>query len=126
MPLKLGVWSCNLNGVTGELHLTGLDATGQVTGMLNVLGPLKGAIIGLWDETSREFSFIIKDLVSDLESPYFEAVVFSTPKGAEPGRDVVWSMLGFFHVIDQTLLSVHGGNSRRNTFGWAANITEVA
>ena len=101
-----------------------LDANGSVRGTLNHL-LFGGNIIGLWDETSRKLSFT-QEVRPGPTRPLFEAIVFGTPSPQEPGRDIAWTMVGFFHVIDQNVLVANGGNARRSTFGWFANITEVA
>lgn len=129
MPLKLGTWHCNINGAEGTLFITNLDATGSVTATLQnpLWNNMNNKVIGLWDETSRKFSFTTEFQAEPAQvQPLFEAIVFSTPLVLEPGRDIVWTMVGFFHVVDQNVLIANGGNARRHTFGWFANSTEVS
>jgi hypothetical protein len=125
MGLKLGAWAMNESGEQIELGIASVDPqTGVVTGAVQNLGTL----IGLWDETSRTVTFCCPAQLPFGAGPsrLYKGFLFSTPRSPTPGQDVVWTLSGFVQVINLNDLTALGGNARRNTFGWYAQITEVA
>jgi hypothetical protein len=133
MPLKLGTWNMNLNGHQGTLSFDSVDAEGKVTGTINS-DTFNLPVTGLWDNTSSTLSFspnlvVVDDPAGPMAFPwkwFFKGVLFSTPFDPEPGQDIEWTLVGFFEVLDQQTLEKHRGNSRRNKFGWLAQIREVS
>ena len=55
MPLQIGLWTINVNGNVGQLQINAIDASGNLSGSINVWG--LGSIFGYWDEISQEISF---------------------------------------------------------------------
>lgn len=131
MSLTLGSWNINFNGFEGELNINNIDTRGNVTGRLVTSRDLV-TITGLWDNTSRTltFSTVIvpgEPTPDDPQRWFFKGYLFSTPTDPQPGRDVQWTLAGSFEVLDeQSLEGWHRGNTRRSTFGWFAQISEVS
>jgi hypothetical protein len=121
MSLKLGDWKTNFNGDEGVLTLQGVDVNGVVSGTFH-----SSPILGLWDETARRISFSFKVTSQIPYSPLFKGILMSTPRNPQPGQDIIWTLLGSFHAFELAIVQGQGGNARRSTFGWFAQITEVA
>lgn|SRR5262245_55984951 len=120
MSLKTGDWKMNANGIERLLTISGVDPKGAVSGTLGL------PIFGLWDETSRTLTFGYPAGVSYPPQHFYKGFLFSTPPTPTPGVDVLWTLAGYFQVCDLQTAEAHGGNVRRNIFGWFAQITEVA
>ena len=129
MPLHLGNWKININGTETSLSITSVDNAGRVRGSLPLFG--SDRIIGLWDETSQELTFAPVPLTEggDLSiiPVLYKGYLFSTPASPQPGQDVSYTLAGFFQVIalDPSLVGMAAANSRRNIFGWFAQITVI-
>jgi hypothetical protein len=126
MSLKIGPWKMNNNGDETTLTILSVDpGTGAV--LMELLGT--GPFAGLWDETSRKilFSGPGQDHAGR-QGPqrFYEGFLFSTPRNPAPGQDVVWTLVGSVQITDAPTAQGMGGNARRNTFGWFAQVTEVA
>jgi hypothetical protein len=130
MPLPEGVWTVNVNGTRGELHLSAPTAGGNIQGTLfNV------QLRGLWNEISQTVNFVTEREFTQLVGGgvtltgfaprMFRAHLFSTPPATQTGQDILWTLAGT--VTDAVGESANGvsGNSRRNEFGWFAQITQV-
>jgi hypothetical protein len=132
MPLPEGTWTVNVNGTLGELHLLAPTAAGNVQGSLFGM-PLRG----LWREAAQSIDFLIErpifspDPIGTAPSlpgflaHMFRGHLFSTPATPQPGQDIVWTLAGT--VTDAAGHSGNGvsGNSRRNEFGWFAQLTQL-
>jgi hypothetical protein len=122
MPLKLGQWRMNDNGFETTLSIQSVDG-GAVTGSLGIAGagnPFK--ISGIWDETSQKLVFAVEAEAPAIEPAIYQGFLFSTPGTGQPGADIVWTLTGYQEVVNIKKLQ---GNTRRNRFGWYAQITEV-
>jgi hypothetical protein len=136
MSLKTGDWKMNENGREMTLIISNIDVNAAVTGNLVSPGNLPDPLIviaGLWDETSRTltFAFPIFETASSAVSAmllpkFYKGFLFSTPLSPVPGVDVVWTLAGSVQVTDLRTAAENGGNTRRNEFGWFAQITEVS
>jgi hypothetical protein len=136
MSLRLGTWTLNANGQEGDLTIQRIDASGVLDGVI-----LGVQFKGLWNEVAQSITFSILDeptiylpplaigsessqtVPPNLISPQIKTFVgylFSTPTAPPPGADIDWTLAGYFLAANAV-----GGTSRRNTFGWFAQTTEV-
>ena len=79
MPLQLGEWKMNSNGIQFTYLINTVDAAGHVTGYLN-LAPETDRITGFGDETSQELTFSPVHTTSggdDKVLPFFIKVISS-------------------------------------------------
>jgi hypothetical protein len=130
MSLKIGEWKMNENGVEAALQINNVNPdNGEVTGSIGGVGEF----VGVWDETSRTItlacpvSFVALPVGAPPLPPprVYKGFLFSTPRNAAPGQDVVWTLAGFVQFTDVASAVGVGGNARRTVFGWFAQITEV-
>jgi hypothetical protein len=126
MPIPSGTWSANVNGVEAELSLSPPNEHGVFLGRL-----FETDVRGYWDEVSQAVTFSLT-VIFDNATPIvaiFEGYLFRSPPEPAPGRDVVATMTGSFHVTPGNLGLAEGfpgkGSARRNRFGWYASITEI-
>ncbi len=83
---------------------------------------------GFWDEVSQTITFGLTKGQQDEVSAaaVFKGYLFRSPENPAPGRDVVATLAGSVQV---SIGSFAGASlitsSRRNVFGWFAQITEV-
>ena len=130
MSLKLGEWKLNVNGYEGTLSIQSVNNSGAVQGVM--FSSREGALnfTGIWDDTARIISFgpllaPAGTAGTDIRE-FYQGFLFSTPAIPEPGQDILWTLSGFFEVADPLRLGIYQANARRHTFGWFAQITEVA
>ena len=120
MPLPIGTWKMNING--RELDLT-IESAQEGIFNLTLLGE---AQTGFWDEVSQTISFALTKQPASTNVALFKGYLFRTPDNPAPGRDVVATLAG---SVSLNPGSFAGANlitsSRRNVFGWFAQITEV-
>jgi hypothetical protein len=130
MPLPAGVWKAFVNGTESELILefSQQDGPAAISGAL-----FRFPIRGFWDESSQRivFTLFVGDTAQDRVEPwvhFFEGYLFRSPANPVPGQDVVATLAGSFEssrpVVFEHLIPVQP-SSRRNTFGWYAQLTEV-
>ena len=129
MPLQLGAWNMNLNGMQVPFSIDGIDASGRVLGKL-MLPAYQPNIKGFWDETSQELSFapfFMGGPNADVMPFLFKGYLFGTPQVPQPGQDVLWTLAGTYQSLDldQTYPEFGKANGRRNIFGWVAQITVI-
>lgn len=133
MPLPLGEWKINSNGLEGTLLITGVSPEGLVSGSLNVVIGADG-ITGFWDETAHELTFALIPGGFPPEDPnpptlpiFYKGFLYNTPPAPLPGQDIVWTLAGFFQLVDTsgTILIPGKAHARRNVFGWFAQITAI-
>jgi len=121
MPLPVGLWKANVNGAECELHIN--EAGGLVTGSL-----LNEEIHGSWNETAQSVSFVSLDRSHppDTFRGFYAGYLFSTPRDAQPGRDILWTLCGTLHATPQWYSSVfRNAHPLRNVFGWYAQISQI-
>ena len=129
MPLPIGGWRLNVNGLEGGLMIESVEtATSVVEGSIHAVSALGNSRIrGSWNEATQCLTFVVIRVGSqDLVLPtFFRGLLFGSPLNAPPGQDISWTLAG--SVWDVTLsgdIGVHG-TSRRNEFGWFAQLTQV-
>jgi hypothetical protein len=134
MALPSGVWKINVNGAEGSLNITAPSTRGVFDG--NVLG---FGVRGFWDEVSQTLTFTLLGRIEQVDpaktsGAVFKGYLFRTPPNPEPGVDVLVTLTGFVQVnagINPILSPITGDpifsplNSRRNAFGWMAQISET-
>lgn len=128
MPLLIGNWKINVNGSEGDLNIGA-----------NVSGTIAGSVIGIpftgyWNEASQMIFFeSISPAGVDANGSVFGSVnrgtfvgyLFSTPPQPIPGSDVKWTLCGYVTTPPGGGFSAALSNTRRTTFGWLAQITEI-
>lgn len=125
MPISSGDWKGNFNGVEATIRFNPPNSAGQITGLF-----LSSEFRGFWDETTQTVTFAVT-VVFEGATPVlalFKGYMFRTPQNPEPGRDVLATLTGHFDLTPSTsatLPFVATGTSKRNVFGWYAQITEV-
>ena len=123
MSLPTGLWKINVNGTEGNLTIDGAP---------NQQGIFSGGFFGVnfrgfWDESSQCITFCVRT-GGDADFPtvaLLKGYLFRSPPNPEPGRDVVTTLTGFVQVNDGPGFRAIPGTSRRNIFGWMAQISEV-
>jgi hypothetical protein len=120
MPLPVGIWKMNINGRELDFNIQ-LVQEGTVTSVL--LGETQ---IGFWDEVSQTITFGCTRQLALPPLAVFKGYLFRSPENPAPGRDVVATLAGSVQVgaggfFEANLIA----SSRRNVFGWFAQITEV-
>jgi hypothetical protein len=125
MPLPSGAWKANVNGLEAELTLGPPNQQGLVGGQF-----FGTDIRGFWDEASQTITFDLT-VIFDGSVPViasFRGYLFRSPLNPAPGRDVVATLAGSLQVSAGNL-GVSGfparPTSRRNVFGWFAQVPEV-
>ena len=127
MPLPAGTWKANLNGTLVDLAIGGVNPQGLVpVALLNV------DTQAFWNEVAQSLSI---GLVVNFGGgvgvgvvAIFEAYLFRSPSNPQAGQDVTATLAGTFRVAGGT---VGAGafpaipTSRRDVFGWYAQLTEV-
>jgi hypothetical protein len=122
MPLPIGRWKININGTEGELPINTPNEQGVFFG--DIMGK---NFQGFWDEISQSVTISVKvGEIADFPNVYLlKGYLFKTPANAEPGRDVTVTLSGFVQSqLGPGFLGANG-SSRRNVFGWFAQIQEV-
>jgi hypothetical protein len=123
MPLPTGTWKMNVNGK--ELDFT-IQSGGEVfNGFL-----LGESQTGFWDEVSQTITFGFSKKTAGPDGlaavAVFKGYLFKSPENPAPGRDVVATLAGSVQVNIGSFAAANLiTSSRRNVFGWFAQITEV-
>ena len=131
MPLPIGIWTANVNGMETVLRIESLDQQGIFIGQLN-----NAPIRGYWEEGSQTITFTAVAVGGFLPNiALFKGHLFRSPPNPEPGRDVTAMLTGSIQTAMSNFQLAPGdfdnfavlpsGSSRRNVFGWMAQITEV-
>jgi hypothetical protein len=116
MPLRIGKWKINANGSEGELHITAIDAEGNLTG--TVFG--NNQILGFWDDVSQRITFMrIAPPLNLLTVQIFTGYLFQNPVAPTAGQNVKFTLTGFFNTFKGT-----GRKAQRVLYGWFAQ-TEI-
>jgi hypothetical protein len=119
----LGTWKINVNGTEGSITIGAPTTEGVVSGSYGT-----SKFEGFWDEVSQTISLNVRLQGAGPSVPavaIFKGFLFRTPSGAEPGSDLLTTLTGFVQVFDDHSFSPAHGSSRRNVFGWVAQIPEV-
>ncbi len=116
MSLPTGDWSINANGFTGTLHITSVDASGNVAGNVHFAGEAVNDFGGVafWDDTSKKLTFIRKINPADastfqIYTGYFFPRNHTLPSGAT-------DLAGSFEAFRGT-----GATATRVLYGWHAH-----
>ena len=131
MALTAGVWKANLNGTEAELQIGMPNQQGIFVGQLTGIN-----FRGFGDEASQTIAFALAirvDATRDDGTPIiasFRGHLFRSPPNPEPGRDLIATLTGSYQMSAATLGTGTGlfpsiGSSRRNVFGWLAQIIET-
>ena len=122
MSLPTGTWKANVNGTETDLIIDPPNQQGIFAGKF-----FDTDIRGFWEESSQTITFSVGVIETPLPTfALFKGYLYRTPPNPEPGRDVLATLTGFVQVNNAgpaTFPVV--GTSRRNVFGWLAQITEV-
>ncbi len=127
MPLPTGTWKANVNGTEAELRIQTPDEQGRLQGQI-----LGSQIIGFWDEVSQTITFTVTEVLfagnAHTIVASFKGYLFRSPPNPEPGRDVVATLAGSLQMSVNAAIGIPFpaiGTSRRNVFGWFAQIAEL-
>ena len=128
MALTAGVWKANLNGTEAELNIGMPNQQGIFVGQLTGIN-----FRGFGDEASQTIAFALTIWVDATRvdgTPIiasFRGHLFRSPPNPEPGRDLVATLTGSYQMSTEpgTGLFPLMGSSRRNVFGWLAQILET-
>ena len=128
MALTAGVWKANLNGTEAELQIGMPNQQGIFVGQLTGIN-----FRGFGDEASQTIAFALTIWVDATRvdgTPIiasFRGHLFRSPPNPEPGRDLVATLTGSYQMSTEpgTGLFPLMGSSRRNVFGWLAQILET-
>ena len=121
MPLPTGTWKMNVNGK--ELDFT-IQSVQEGVFSAFLLGQ---SHTGFWDEVSQTITFgLTKGQGPGSAAAVFKGYLFRSPENPAPGRDVVATLAGSVQVSIGAFAGVNLiASSRRNVFGWFAQIAEV-
>ena len=123
MPLPVGIWKANVNGFESPLQINAPNQSGTVTGTFSNFD-----FVGFWDEASQTITFLVTLAIDNPGAPVvavFKGFLFRAPN-LVPGQDAVATLTGFVQVTAGNHLDGRFvASSRRNEFGWLAQITEV-
>lgn len=127
MPLPAGSWKANLNGTVVDLTIGGVNPQGMVPVTLLTVNTQ-----GFWNEVAQSLSIgLVVNFGGGVGTgivSIFEACLFRSPPNPQAGQDVTATLAGTFRVTAGT---VNPGafpaipTSRREVFGWYAQLTEV-
>ncbi len=124
MPLPTGVWKANVNGTEAELSIEAPNQQGTFVGRF-----FGTDLTGFWDEFSQTISFTLTVILpTGSVVASFKGHLFRSPPNPEPGRDVVTTLTGSLQMGAGNLAAgifPAIGTSRRNVFGWFAQIPEI-
>lgn len=118
MPLQLGNWQLNLNGVPGTLTISSVDAQGNVAGTITG-GPSFPGIqaSGFWNELAQELTVWVVAIAGGV-SPVFRGCLFpDTMRISGVSGAVLYTLAGLYELPPG-----HGGSAHQNVFGWYAQI----
>jgi hypothetical protein len=127
MPLPAGTWKANLNGTMADLTIGAVSPQGMVPVTLLTVNTQ-----GFWNEVAQSFSIgLVVNFGGGVGTgivSIFEAFLFRSPPNPQAGQDVTATLAGTFRV-SAGLLSPGAfpaiPTSRREVFGWYAQLTEV-
>jgi hypothetical protein len=124
VPLPAGTWKANANGTEADLSIETPNQQGIFVGRF-----LGTDIRGFWDEFSQTISFALTVSFENgvPVTATFNGHLFRTPPNPEPGRDVIATLAGSLQMTSASLAFpfVATPSSKRNAFGWLAQITEI-
>jgi hypothetical protein len=108
LPLPVGDWSVNANGFHGTLHISGVDAAGNIQAGSTILG---SPIVGFYDSTSGRINFISVIAAIPTSQRIYNGYLF---------RDIpnpsLYVLAGEFFAYQGT-----GGVAQRIDYGWTAS-----
>ena len=126
MPLPMGIWKTNINGTEGQLNINSVDQNGNLQMMFGGEN-----VPGFWDEVSQTITFSYVTGGNPPINPsiaLFKGYLFRTPVNAQEGEDLTAILTGFVQLSagnSNVVFIPFSGSSRRNIFGWMAQIHEV-
>jgi hypothetical protein len=127
MPLLTGAWKININGSEGIMNITQVGSDGSVIGTA-----IDIPFMGFWNESSQEIFFetVVPQLggvnsTGIITGAFFVGYLFNTPPDAAAGSDIRWTLCGYMRTVPAANLNFVVPNSRRSTFGWFAQLTQV-
>jgi hypothetical protein len=116
MPLPVGVWKIDANGVVGNMEIDSVDGHGNITGTLTIDAPHKDGLAGFWNEASQ--SIIFQRLMDDAGPTFqlYSGYLFRDPlnNAANP-----YSLAGYFEAFGPN----SGATAQRPVYGWYAQWT---
>jgi hypothetical protein len=124
MPLPTGIWNANINGIESPLQVNAPNQSGVLTVVFSGV-----EFDGYWDEVSQTITFSVTLAFDRPGKPVvgvFKGCLFRTPPNPGPGQDVVATLAGSVQVTTGSHQNPGlAATSRRNVFGWFAQVTDV-
>jgi hypothetical protein len=134
MPLLTGTWKININGTEGDLNINSISADGTIFGTaINI------PFSGFWNEAAQMIFFeTITPITANagvsgnppavsggVARAQFTGYLFVTPPVSAPAADLRFTLSGYVRTPPSGGLGITPPTSRRFTFGWFAQITQV-
>ena len=121
MPLPTGIWKMNVNGKELDFLIASVQE-GLLSARL-----FEDNQTGFWDEVSQTITFGLSQGQGGLATVVvFKGYLYRSPENPAPGRDIVATLTGSVEVSAGSFAAANLiTSSRRNVFGWFAQITEV-
>jgi hypothetical protein len=129
MPLETGTWMIIANGQSGQLIISSVVSSGNLSGTMYVPGVTPGepsTIQGFWDETSQKITFGLTDVLNVFQ--VYTGFLFQDRfRITGVTGSVVFTLAGCFQTftVQGSIGSLVGSvavTARRHTFGWYAQI----
>ena len=131
MPLPIGTWRINVNGLLGDLVIETIDPKLAVVdgSLIGTSGLGTSFFRGTWNETSQCLTFVLVRPNAEghptFVPQFFRGLLFSTPMEPPAGHDILWTLVGsLWDTVQRGDLGIRG-TARRNEFGWFAQLTQV-
>ena len=123
MPLETGTWTINANGQLGQLNISSVVPSGNLSGTIYVGGvtPVDPSTFqGFWDETSQKITFGLTDVLHNGFQVYTGFLFQDQIRITGVTGSVVFTLAGYVQIFG----AVGGLSStaRRSLFGWYAQI----
>ena len=146
MSLKIGVWKLYRNGIEGTLTIDSVDEKGYLQGKIKYVESYEISFRGTWDKAGQILTFgplfffqeQTGGVIAIME--YYKGFLFGIPSDPAPGKDILWTLTGFYEITDLRHTVIVSGNItgpenfifnegykpsiRRTKFGWFAQVIE--
>lgn len=124
MPLETGAWMLIANGQSGQIIISSVVPSGNLSGTMYVPGVTPGetsTIQGFWDQTSQKITFGLTDVQLNVFQVYTGSLFQDRFRITGVTGSVVFTLSGCFRSFQGSMGSLVG-SARRHTFGWYAQI----
>jgi hypothetical protein len=136
MGLLMGDWNLFVDKQKFTLNLTNITSVGHFScGFVHSGVTLAGS--GYWNDATKRIYFSVNEELQPVPGASalnftFEGYLVEEVPSGEPGHDILWTLVGTYHVSEvgrdiDSALNRAGWTDfpRREYFGWYANIIET-